>query len=156
MAIKDGHPLSIGRERGWLEEDQDREFDGQRFDELTYDERCIIEKWFKDNFEPASKYNRDMNSYVLKHRFEDLIGRYVSNDQAKDAMLSWGFKPKDPNVLNWVFKFKPKQRVHSWLRHEYYRNGASMVRAAMAVRKDDFWRNEDLSAYNDKTYEDIC
>lgn len=109
--IKNGHPVTLYRESGITPpegEDWDSEYDGHRFDELSLEDQAAVKKWFFDNFESASTYGtKAPSSYGLKHMAECIVSTgYVSNDQMKDALLSWGFKPKNPHECNWTFKIK--------------------------------------------------
>lgn len=149
--IKNGHPVTTYRESGLKPpegKDWDTEYDGDRFDSLTREEQDLIEAWVRSNFQPAGHYSdQEYNSYWFKHRFEQLIGHYVSNDQAKDAFLSWGFKPKDEHAYNWVFEIKP------YVDRDIFRLGVSNIRTKIvSLEKDhkpsDFWKYEDLSKYN--------
>ena len=109
--IKNGHPVTLYREsgiappegKGW-----DDEYDGHRFSELSLENQILIKKWFFDNFEPAKTYKtKAPSSYGLKHMAECIAATdYISNDQMKDALLSWGFKPQNPHAYNWTFKIK--------------------------------------------------
>ena len=155
--IKNGHPVSTHRESGIAPaegETWDTEIDGHRFDELPTEERDLIKAWVRCNFEESDHYSTEAyNSYWFKHRFEQLVGHYVSNDQAKDAFLSWGFKPKDQNEINWVFKIAP------YVDRDIFKNGAAIVRARIVSEmkngnQSDFWKHSDLSRYNHSRLEE--
>lgn len=116
--IKNGHAYTLRKEyphwRTWNpDDDPEKIVDGDLFSDLSEEERELIEEWVSSNFVPAATYKcaSSHNSYWWKHRFEQLIGRYVSNNQAKDAFLSWGFEPEDENTLNWKFKIKAANRT---------------------------------------------
>ncbi len=42
-------------------------------------------------------------SYGLKHILERDTGLYLTNNEFKDAMLMCGYKPTNPNDLNWCY-----------------------------------------------------
>lgn len=109
--IKNGHPVTLYRESGIVPPEGkgwDDEYDGRRFSELSLENQILIKKWFFDNFEPAKTYKtKAPSSYGLKHMAERAISTgYVSNDQMKDALLSWGFRPQNSHACNWTFKIK--------------------------------------------------
>lgn len=112
--IKNGHPVTLYKESGVTPpegEDWDSEYDGHRFDELSLEDQAAAKKWFFDNFEQAATYRtKAPSSYELKHMAERVVSTgYISNDQIKDALLSWGFEPKNSNECNWTFKIKFKR-----------------------------------------------
>lgn len=156
--LKNGHPVSTHRESGIAPdfskgETWGTEYDGKRFDEIPEETRELIKKWVFDNFEPASSYTSRGNytSYGWKHLLEKIYGvpnYYMSNDQAKDAFLSWGFKPRDVDEINWVFKLKPKSRKREAFDSQYYRNGIWGINSRIEEGDTEFWRHEDLSKYN--------
>lgn len=111
--IKNGHAVTLRKEyphwRIWNpNDDPEKIVDGDLFTDLSKEEQHFIKDWVFANFESASTYKckSNHNSYWWKHRFEELIGHYVSNNQAKDAFLSWGFEPENEHALNWTFKLK--------------------------------------------------
>lgn len=158
--IKDGRAYTLKKEWSFRDQvameikgDPDTVVDGDLFSDLEEDEQEIVKKWFFDNFEESKGYYcrcQISNSYGWKHRFEELIGRYVSNNQAKDAFLSWGFKPKDPNALNWIFKVKQKDRSLVAMHDSRFFSDATLrIGGEFKKRRDEkFWRYEDLSKYN--------
>lgn len=115
--IKNGHAYTLRKEyplwRVWNpDDDPEWVVDGDLYSDLSEEERGLIKDWVFSNFAPASSYKckSSHNSYWWKHRFEQLLGHYVSNNQAKDAFLSWGFMPEDESSLNWKFKIKAIDR----------------------------------------------
>lgn len=77
------------------------------FCNLPNDVQVQLVKWVEVFSNPLKNWNSKVSSYGLKHQAEDfgLIDvSYVSNEQLKGAMLLAGYKPKDPNELNWKFK----------------------------------------------------
>lgn len=159
--IKDGHAYTLKRE--WPFRDQvilkikgtpDTVVDGDLFSEFDEDVQEFVKKWFFDNFEESKSYHTSCpvySSYGWKHILEKLVPEgYMSNNQAKDALLSWGFKPKDPNELNWIFRIKQKDRSRTArYKSGFYRAGASRAGYEFEKRRaEKFWRHEDLSKYN--------
>lgn len=112
--IKNGHPVTTYRESGLPVPEGatlDTEYDGARYESLPIEARRKIEDFFNHTYKKGVRFNTTRDSYMLKHMFEGLAGCYVSNDQAKDAMLQWGFEPKDPNAVNWIFKIRLKENL---------------------------------------------
>lgn len=114
--IKNGHPVTTYNESGIRPdfdkgENWDTEYDGRRFSDLSLEDQIIVKEWFFNTFEPAATYpKKSPSSYGLKHMAEKLISEgYMSNDQMKDAMLIWGFTPKNSHECNWTFKIKFKR-----------------------------------------------
>lgn len=158
--IKDGHAYTLKKEWSSIEQvvmgitgAPDTVIDGDLYSDLDDDEQEILKKWVFDNFEESKGYYCSCqvgNSYGWKHRFEEILGHYVSNNQAKDAFLAWGFKPKNPNDVNWIFKVKQKDRSQvARYKSGFYEDAACSVGAEFIKRRNEkFWRYEDLSKYN--------
>ena len=65
--------------------------------------------WIRENIRPRKTPNKMHTSYGLKHIFEESErGFYVTNNQFKDAMLTAGFAPVDPNRKNWWYCISEK------------------------------------------------
>lgn len=77
------------------------------FYNLPSDVQAQLVKWVEVFSNPLKSWNNMVSSYGLKHQAENfkfIDVSYVSNDQLKGAMLLAGYKPKDPDELNWKFK----------------------------------------------------
>lgn len=75
----------------------------ERYDELPCEEQKIILRWIRENIRPRKTPLPGWSSYSLKHMLERDTGLYTTNDQFKDAMLRCGYKPVNPDELNWHF-----------------------------------------------------
>ena len=63
----------------------------------------IVGEWIRENIRPAKEILAGRSSYGLKHVLHQDTGVYLTNNQFKDAMLLAGYKPIDPNELNWHY-----------------------------------------------------
>lgn len=72
--------------------------------DLNAKEQSEISEWIKRNIRPARKVLQGRTSYGLKHVLEHDTGIYLTNNQFKDAMLSAGYTPVNPNELNWRYR----------------------------------------------------
>lgn len=74
------------------------------YEELSIEQKEILQDWIFKNFEIAERFNLTHTSYGLKHLFEKSPeGFYITNGQFKGAMLNAGYKVKDHKELNWHF-----------------------------------------------------
>lgn len=60
----------------------------------------------------AGKHGQYISSYWLKHRIENIIGKYVSNYQLKAALARRGIagKYEGPNSINPLYKIKKSDK----------------------------------------------
>jgi hypothetical protein len=105
--MKDGKPYST--ENGYI--------DAALITEHLQQEIDIVFNWIAENISPRKTPLLDYTSYGLKHILERDTGIYMTNNEFKDAMLSCGYAPVNPNELNWNYciskhslAFDPKAR----------------------------------------------
>lgn len=72
--------------------------------DLDTKSQASITEWIKSNIRPSQKVLQGRTSYGLKHVLERDTGIYLTNNQFKDAMLSAGYSPVNPNELNWRYR----------------------------------------------------
>lgn len=77
------------------------------FDKMLPGKAAQVMRWISDHMEPSRQYGKN-TSYGLKHILEDDLNLYVTNGEFKGAMLKAGYKPKDANELNWIFKARSR------------------------------------------------
>ena len=98
--IINGHPWSIGcgdpnpSKRGE---------DAALMSDLPVEIQHKVSDWIFGKLWKRNTPNYDHDSYELKHRIENELGIYLTNNQMKDAMLQEGFNPVKENELNWHF-----------------------------------------------------
>jgi hypothetical protein len=57
------------------------------------------------------RINTRVSSYVLKHRAEEAIGWYISNESLIDGMIALGFRAKKCDPKNYFFNINfPKEK----------------------------------------------
>lgn len=64
----------------------------------------LVGEWIRNNIRPAKAILAGRTSYGLKHVLHSDTGLYLTNNQFKDAMLLAGYKPVNPNELNWRYR----------------------------------------------------
>jgi hypothetical protein len=79
------------------------------FDKLDQAEQTALLYWVRNAIPRGSVVNRDVDSYGIKHHFED-EGFYVTNGAFKGAMVLAGHLPADLSTLNWVFRIRKAPR----------------------------------------------
>jgi hypothetical protein len=72
---------------------------------LPEEEKQALQEWIRLAIQPA-KTTVSRDSYALKHEYKRQVGLYVTNGQFKGAMLQAGYKPINPNEINWSFRIK--------------------------------------------------
>lgn len=93
--IKNGRPYT--NENGYV----DADLITDHHSEEEIEEIC---KWIKSTLIPGKLFNFNYSSYSLKHILECDTGIYLTNNEFKDAMQKCGFKPDNPNDLNWCYR----------------------------------------------------
>ena len=63
-----------------------------------------ILNWIRRNIHPRKTVNPHHSSYGLKHLLQHDVGHYLTNNQFKDAMFRCGYRPEDPDALNWTYR----------------------------------------------------
>ena len=76
------------------------------YDNLSKDMKELLSWWIDEFIKPAKNINHQQSSYGLKHQFEAVVRRYVSNGQFKIAMQKAGYSPNYPTELNWHFRIR--------------------------------------------------
>lgn len=99
--IKNGRPYSD--ENGYI--------DDALITSHSEEEIKLVCDWINSNIIPRKTPNYDKTSYGLKHKLHDDIGIYLTNNEFKDAMLMCGYKPVNPNELNWNYCISKKSPV---------------------------------------------
>ena len=94
--IKFGRPYS--------NETSDGSIDDALITERSDEEITAVGKWIRDNIRPAKKILDGHTSYGMKHILKHDTGIYLTNNEFKDAMLLTGYKPVNPNELNWRYR----------------------------------------------------
>src|SRR5574344_862299 len=105
--MKDGRPYSV--ENGSI--------DAALITAHPQQEIDAVFRWIDENISPRKTPLLSHTSYGLKHILESDIGIYLTNNEFKDAMLSCGYAPVNPDALNWSYciskrslAFDPKAR----------------------------------------------
>lgn len=101
--LKDGRPYSI--ENGWE--------DARLLSDEADDVIALVSEWIRVNICKSSKILRDRTSYGIKHDLQRDTGVYLTNNQFKDAMLTAGFPPVDPNELNWHYRIVLTKEINT-------------------------------------------
>ena len=110
MILENGRPLTKG----------ENSIDDKLIDSLSEKARETVFDWIATRFRKVSYTNNKRSSYGLKHYLEEDTGIYLTNNQFKDAMLKAGFKPSDPNELNWHFAISER-----WFKNSHW-NGRKL------------------------------
>ena len=92
--IKNGRPYSI--ENGCE--------DASLLTDESDDVIATVTEWIRTNVRKSRKILHGRTSYGIKHILQHDTGVYLTNNQFKDAMLTAGFAPVDPNELNWRYR----------------------------------------------------
>lgn len=73
--------------------------------EMRPKEREMSLDWLSYNLFPSRglKVCHSATSYGLKHRLQDRVNIYVTNNQFKELMLTLGYYPSNPIECNWEF-----------------------------------------------------
>ncbi|WP_346867460.1 MULTISPECIES: hypothetical protein [unclassified Clostridium] len=91
--MKDGRPYST--ENGYI--------DAALITDHPQQEIDAVFNWIAENICPRKTPLLSHTSYGLKHTLESDTGIYLTNNEFKDAMLSCGYTPVNPNALNWSY-----------------------------------------------------
>lgn len=82
--------------------------DNETMNDLDEDTRYTVLEWIKWRIVPAKKFNFHHSSYGIKHRLQEELNIYLTNNQFKHAMLMCGYLPKDENETNWIYAISDK------------------------------------------------
>lgn len=99
--IKDGKPYTT--ENGYI--------DSKLFCEIPKKEQSIVLKWIQENIISRKTPLYGHTSYGMKHYLDHDTGVYLTNNQFKDAMLISGYRPINPNELNWEYCISKKSPI---------------------------------------------
>ena len=100
--IKNNRPYSI--ENGYI--------DDGLITSHSKEEIETVNKWIDENIAPNKKILRGRTSYGMKHILTHDTGIYLTNNEFKDALLLKGYKPVDPNELNWRYRIILKKSLN--------------------------------------------
>lgn len=101
---------------------------------LDANEQAAVSEWIKHNIRPCQKVLQGRTSYGLKHVLERDTGIYLTNNQFKDAMLSAGYTPVNPNELNCRYKITLKSEIND--------NPSKFFKWAKRYQKEDSPRGD--------------
>ncbi len=73
----------------------------------------LVCEWIKENILPRKTPLLEQTSYGIKHILQSKTGVYLTNNAFKDAMLMCGYKPVNPNELNWCYCISKKSPAFS-------------------------------------------
>ena len=65
-----------------------------------------VDGWIRKNIRAGKKVLQGHTSYGMKHLLEHDTGVYLTNNEFKDAMLLAGYRPVNPNSLNWKYRIE--------------------------------------------------
>ncbi|MBN4083809.1 hypothetical protein JXZ92_03210 [Mycoplasma sp. CSL10137] len=71
----------------------------------------IVFNWIDENIMPRKTKLETITSYGIKHLLQKDTGIYLTNNQFKDAMMHCGYKPVNPNELNWTYRISKKSKA---------------------------------------------
>jgi len=126
------------------------------YDGLSAEMQADLQTWIAEMFQPAGRIWRGQirtsrfdgtTSYGLKHDFERVTGKYVTNGEFKGAMLAAGYQPVVPHEQNWHFRLRPRlteeeQKPYgqftAWLRRQKKRDDP-IGDLSRDVRADEMW-----------------
>ena len=94
--IKNGRPYSI--ENGSV----DNALITNRDDDVI----AAVGEWIRKNIRPAADILEGYTSYGMKHILQHDTKIYLTNNEFKDAMWLAGYKPVDPDELNWKYRIQ--------------------------------------------------
>lgn len=101
-------------------------YDGgeKKFSELPIETQEKVISWIKDNFVPRKTPMKDRSSYGLKHliQHDKDCGIYLTNNQFKDAMLTCGYIPSNPDYVNWYFGISLKSPAFDYRKNKLGRS----------------------------------
>ena len=67
--------------------------------------------WIAESITPRKTPLDGHTSYGIKHLLEHDTQIYLTNNEFKDAMLQAGYKPVNPNELNWHYRISKKSKA---------------------------------------------
>lgn len=104
--IKNGRPYTD--ENGYI--------DDALITRHNYVELKLVGDWIKNNIRKSGVILHGRTSYGLKHLLKSDINLYLTNNtnnEFKDAMLLSGYKPVNPDELNWRYRIILTREINS-------------------------------------------
>ena len=77
----------------------------------SQEEIDTVTNWIAENISVRKTPLDGHTSYGIKHLLERDVHIYLTNNEFKDAMLQAGYKPVDPNELNWRYRISKKSKA---------------------------------------------
>lgn len=71
-----------------------------------------VDGWIRKNIRAGKKVLQGHTSYGMKHLLEHDTGVYLTNNEFKDAMLLAGYRPVNPNSLNWKYRIELTREIN--------------------------------------------
>ena len=75
-------------------------------------EKIITSLRNRKNIRTGKKILQGHTSYGMKHLLEHDTGVYLTNNEFKDAMLLAGYRPVNPNSLNWKYRIELTREIN--------------------------------------------
>ena len=94
----------IRNNRPYTTETDSGDIDDALVTERSDEDLVAIEEWIRNNIRPSKEVLYGHTSYGMKHMLEDDTGIYLTNNAFKDAMWLAGYKPVDPNEVDWHYR----------------------------------------------------
>jgi len=93
-------------QRGTSEEDTLREVNQpSSYERLSEEEKAATREWITRELR-SSRAMGPKCSHGLKHVYQRLTGRYLTNGEFKGAMLACGYQPIDRTEPSWQFGYE--------------------------------------------------
>jgi hypothetical protein len=77
----------------------------------SQDEIDVVLSWISENISPRKTPLCEHTSYGIKHLLKRDTGIYLTNNEFKDAMLLAGYRPVNPDELNWHYRISRKSKA---------------------------------------------
>lgn len=103
---------------------------------ITEVEKRILRWWVEKTYVKSSRYDTESNTSKLKHLFEDITGHYIYEDSAKALMKEWGYRAKDENAAQHIYKLKWANKEYGYSSRAPY-NDASRFGALLRAYKEE-------------------
>ena len=100
--IRNGRPYT--NENGFI--------DGALITDREDDVITAVDGWIRKNIRTGKKILQGHTSYGMKHLLERDTGVYLTNNEFKDAMLLAGYRPVNPNDLNWKYRIELTREIN--------------------------------------------
>ena len=71
-----------------------------------------VDGWIRKNIRTGKKILQGHTSYGMKHLLEHDTGVYLTNNEFKDAMLLAGYRPVNPDSLNWKYRIELTREIN--------------------------------------------